>query len=58
MLAKEELGKDAIVLNIKTIKPRGIHRLFRKPNVEVTAAVDDNAKKVESSGRTEKYWCN
>ncbi len=48
MLANEELGKDAIVLNIKTIKPRGIYRLFRKATVEVTAAVDDNAKKVES----------
>lgn len=48
MLANEELGKDAIVLNIKTIKPRGIYRFFRKATVEVTAAVDDNAKKVES----------
>ena len=43
MLAKEELGKDAIVMNIKTVKPRGIYRLFKKVEVEVTAAVDDNA---------------
>lgn len=43
MLAKEELGKDAIVMNIKTIKPRGIYKLFKKTNVEVTAAIDDNA---------------
>lgn len=42
MLAKEELGKDAIVMNIKTISPKGIYRLFRKPLVEVTAAIDDN----------------
>lgn len=42
MLAKEELGKDAIVMNIKTISPKGIYRLFRKPVVEITAAVDDN----------------
>ena len=42
MLAKEELGKDAIVMNIKTIKPRGIYKLFKKTNVEVTAAIDDN----------------
>lgn len=42
MLAKEELGKDAIVMNIKTISPRGIYKLFRKPLVEITAAVDDN----------------
>jgi flagellar biosynthesis protein FlhF len=42
MLAKGELGKDAIVMNIKTISPRGIYKLFRKPVVEITAAVDEN----------------
>ena len=42
ILAKEELGKDAIVMNIKTISPKGIYKMFRKPLVEVTAAVDDN----------------
>lgn len=42
MLAKEELGKDAIVMNIKSISPKGIYKLFRKPLVEVTAAIDDN----------------
>jgi len=41
-LAKAELGKDAIVMNIKTIKPKGIYKLFKKPRVEVTAAIDDN----------------
>ncbi len=41
LLAKEELGKDAIVMNIKTISPKGIFKLFRKPLVEVTAAVDE-----------------
>jgi flagellar biosynthesis protein FlhF len=42
MLAKEELGKDAIVMNIKTIAPKGIYKLFRKSLVEITAAVDEN----------------
>lgn len=41
-LAKDDLGKDAIVLNIKTISPKGIYKLFRKPTVEITAAIDDN----------------
>ncbi|SHJ94012.1 flagellar biosynthesis protein FlhF [Anaerocolumna jejuensis DSM 15929] len=41
LLAKNELGKDAIVMNIKTISPKGVYRLFRKPTVEITAAVDD-----------------
>lgn len=41
ILAKEEMGKDAIVMNIKTISPKGIYKLFRKPLVEITAAIDD-----------------
>lgn len=43
MLAKDELGKDAIVMNIKTIAPKGIYKLFKKKTVEVTAAVDEAA---------------
>lgn len=42
MLAKEELGMDAIVMNIKKNIPKGIYKLFRKPSVEITAAVDEN----------------
>ncbi|BCN31515.1 flagellar biosynthesis protein FlhF [Anaeromicropila herbilytica] len=42
MLAKDDLGKDAIVMNIKTIAPKGLARLFKKPSVEITAAVDDS----------------
>ncbi|SES63080.1 flagellar biosynthesis protein FlhF [[Clostridium] polysaccharolyticum] len=47
LLAKSELGKDAIVMNIKTVKPKGIYRFFRKSTVEITAAVDENGKKAE-----------
>ena len=43
LLVKEDLGKDAIVMNIKSIKPKGIFRAFRKPLVEVTAAYDENS---------------
>lgn len=42
LLAKEDLGPDAIVMNVKKIKPGGIMRLFRKPSVELTAAIDDD----------------
>ena len=41
LLAKEDLGKDAIVMNIKTMKPKAIFKIFRKTRVEVTAAVDE-----------------
>ncbi len=40
-LAKQELGKDVIITHIKSIKPKGIYRLFKKPLVEITAAVDE-----------------
>ena len=57
MLAKEDLGKDAIVMNIKTIKPKGLFKIFRKTQVEVTAAIDESReteKKVESKA-TEQF---
>ncbi|MBQ3600327.1 MAG: flagellar biosynthesis protein FlhF, partial [Lachnospiraceae bacterium] len=41
MQAKEELGKDAIVMNIKVLKPKGLQKFFRKSSVEVTAAIDE-----------------
>lgn len=39
--AKEDLGKDAVIMNVKTVKHKGFRRLFQKSYVEVTAAVDD-----------------
>ena len=51
ILAKEELGKDAIVMNIKTISPKGIYKLFRKPLVEITAAVDENITYKNDKGK-------
>lgn len=50
LMAKEELGPDAIVMNIKTIKPKGIFSLFKKPRVELTAAIDENVHKQQVSG--------
>lgn len=41
MMAQEEMGKDAIVLNIKTSRQRGIARLFKKDLIEVTAALEE-----------------
>ena len=40
--AKDDLGKEAIVMNIKTIKPKGLRKIFSKTVVEVTAAIDEN----------------
>lgn len=41
-LAKAELGEDAVIMNVKTMIPKGFSKLFKKPSVEITAAVDEN----------------
>ena len=40
-LAKEELGESAVIMNVKKVAPRGLARFFKKPSVEITAAVDE-----------------
>ena len=49
ILAKDDLGPEAIVMNVKTIKPNGILKLVKKPRVELTAAIDDNIYEKSSS---------
>lgn len=39
--AKEDLGTDAVIMNVKQVKYKGLRRLFKKDYVEVTAAVDE-----------------
>ncbi len=51
MAARNELGKDAIVTNVKVIKPGGLMRLFKKPTYEITAALDETPPKTELSRR-------
>lgn len=56
--AKEELGKDAVVLNVKTIKQRGIFKLFKPTTVEVTVALEEekaeNKKEEKEAVKEEK----
>ena len=40
-MAKNELGSNAVVMNIKKVKPKGLAKLFVKGKVEVTAALDE-----------------
>lgn len=40
-LVKDELGMDALILNIKKIKPRGFLSFLKKEYVEITAAYED-----------------
>lgn len=40
-MVKDELGLDALILNVKRVKPKGLFALFKKPYVEITAAYED-----------------
>lgn len=52
--AKEELGPNAVVLNVKNMKQRGLARLFKKDYVEITAALEEKEfiQKVNSRKNT------
>ncbi len=43
LMAKEEMGSAAVIMNIKTIRHRGLARLWKKDIVEVTAALEERA---------------
>ncbi len=46
--AKAELGENAVVMNIKEIKPKGIFSSLKKSTFEVTAAMEEKEDKVDS----------
>lgn len=50
-LAREELGNDAIVTNVRQVRPKGFARLYKKAYVEITVALDETPPKSELSRR-------
>ena len=42
-LAKKELGENAVIMHVRTVKRKGLLRLFKKPYVEVSAALEEEA---------------
>ena len=41
VLARKELGSTAVIMNVRTVKSKGLKAFFKKPVVEVTAALED-----------------
>ncbi|MCI8992319.1 MAG: flagellar biosynthesis protein FlhF [Eubacterium sp.] len=39
--AKQELGQDAVIMNVRTVKQKGFLGMFGKLSFEVTAAIED-----------------
>lgn len=52
-LAKNELGNNAVVMNIKKVRPKGLSKLFVRGKVEITAALDETPVYDERAGRGE-----
>ena len=39
--ARSELGENAVVMNVRTVKPGGLFGFFKRAQVEVTAAIEE-----------------
>ena len=46
--AKADLGEDAVVMNVKEIKPKGFFRAFKSSTFEVTAAIEEKENRVDT----------
>lgn len=53
--AKQELGQNAVVLNVKEIKPKGMFKVFKNSVYEVTAAVEETQKFVNPVSMQEAF---
>ena len=42
-LAKKELGENAVIMHVRTVKRKGLMKLFKKPYVEVSAALEEES---------------
>lgn len=45
LLAKKELGNSVVIMNVRSVKKKGIFAIFKKPMVEVTAALEDEPER-------------
>lgn len=45
--AKSEFGENAVIMNVKEIKPKGLFRAFKSSTFEVTAAMEEKENVVE-----------
>ena len=46
--AKMELGIDAVVMNVREVKPKGFFRIFKRSSYEVTAAIEEKESQIDS----------
>lgn len=49
--AKKELGQGVVIMNVRSVKHKGIMRFFRNPMKEVTVALEEESERVSSAVR-------
>lgn len=47
--AKNEMGEDVVIMNVRTIKPKGMFSVFKKVTYEVTAAKEEAEQAMPAS---------
>lgn len=47
--AKQEMGADVVIMNVRVIKPKGMFNIFKKESYEVTAAKEEAEQVTPSS---------
>lgn len=52
-LAKKELGENVVVMNVRTLKPKGMFKWFKSSNIEVTVAKEEESEAAQIKARTE-----
>ena len=45
--AKTEFGENAVIMNVKEVKPKGFFRIFKSTTYEVTAAMEEKEQNVQ-----------
>lgn len=47
--AKTEFGENAVIMNVKEVKPKGFFRIFKSTTYEVTAAMEEKEQNVSQT---------
>ena len=55
--AKTEFGENAVIMNVKEVKPKGFFRIFKSTTYEVTAAMEEKEQNVNQTVAMQNMNC-
>lgn len=53
-LALKELGNGMVIMNVRTVKAKGLFSFFRKPLIELTAAIEEESDRKANAAAKQK----